>query len=161
MTSSEWSAADLTARAAELNEVARQLAADVAERREATQAARQEALSVTGSAASADGAVRVTADVGGMPTTLDLSAMALRMPPQRLASSILDTCQRAATQARAAAREKFDRLGDRARPADLPLLLPESPSPSPAPARRQSQPTEDDFDGPRDSWLVKKRRSDQ
>ena len=114
---------------------------------------------MTASAASADGAVRVTADVGGMPTALDLSPTALRMPPQRLASSILDTCQRAATQARAAARQKFDRLGDRARPADLPLLLPESPSP--APARRQSQPTEDDFDGPRDSWLVKKRRSDQ
>lgn len=159
MTNSEWSAADLTARATELNEVARQLAADVAERREATQAARQEALAVTGSAASPDGSVRVTSDVGGMPTALELSPTAQRVPPQRLASLVLDTCQRAAAQARAAAREKFDQLGDRARPADVPLLLPVSPSP--APAQRQPQSTEDDFDGPRDSWLVKRRRSGQ
>ena len=56
---------------------------------------------MSGRAASPDGAVRVVADTGGVPTELTLTRAALRLGEQALAEEIFARC----TEAGVAARE--------------------------------------------------------
>lgn len=124
-----------TARAHELSAEAEHLYGLTIRRKESMLAAREQAIKVTGEAASPDGSIQATVDVGGMLTRLVLSPRALRREPDELARLITAVTQRAAASARASVREIFAPLQKEGMVRDTPVLLPEPATPA-EPGRR-------------------------
>lgn len=133
-----------------LVEQARQLGAEAEHlysvtkrRREALRAAETQALRATGDAASADGAVRVRVDAGGMVTSLVLAPAALRKDPDELAALVTSVIQEAAGRARAAVRGVYEPLRGEGIVRGTPVLLP-APAPEAEPPVRRRPAPEDE-----------------
>lgn len=146
----QLNSAEINARAAQITERAAHLHTNAARRRATLDAARTQAVGVTGSASSPDGAVRATVDAGGMLTGLVLTPAVQQLNVRQLGDLVLRTAQEAAAQARGAVREVYRPLQNEGVVRDMPVLLPEpapAPVPSPPPVQRPAPP-EDDFSGP-------------
>lgn len=143
--------AEINARAAQVTEHAAHLHTMAARRRATLDAARSQAVGVTGSASSPDGVVRATVDAGGMLTGLVLAPAAQQLNVRQLAALVLQVTQEAAAQARGAVREVYTPLRKEGVVRDMPVLLPETaPPPAPAPAVPVRRPVhrDEDFSGP-------------
>jgi DNA-binding protein YbaB len=109
------------ARVADLQQQADSAMATLRKRIAAAGEARDLAREVSGEATSQDGAVRVKVDSTGVVTALNLAPSAFdRSTPERLATTIVATIQKAATTARAGMTEAMAPLragGDQARAA--------------------------------------------
>jgi hypothetical protein len=147
----QLNSAEINARAAQVTAHAAHLHTQAARRRATLDAAREQAVGVTGSASSPDGAVRATVDAGGMLTGLVLAPSVQQLNVRQLAALVLQVSQEAAAQARGAVREVYTPLRKEGVVRDMPVLLPETaPAPPPAvsaPVRRPVQ-REEDFSGP-------------
>lgn len=128
MTNYEPTSAELTERARQLSAEAEHLYSVTRRRKETLLAAKEHALKITGEAASPDGSVRATVDVGGMLTELDLAPDALRTRPGELAQLVTTVTQHAAARARAAVQEVYAPLRSEGIVRDMPILLPEPPT---------------------------------
>ncbi|WP_434449582.1 YbaB/EbfC family nucleoid-associated protein [Lentzea sp. E54] len=150
--SSPLNSAEINARAAQVTEHAAHLHTRAARRRATLDAARDQAVGVTGTASSPDGAIRATVDAGGMLTGLVLAPSVQQLNVRQLAAALVQVAQEAAAQARGAVREVYTPLRNEGVVRDMPVLLPETaPAPSPAPpapVRRRPAAAEDDFSGP-------------
>ena len=119
---------ELTERARQLGAEAEHLYGVTKRRKEAARTAERQALGVSGEASSADGAVRVAVDAGGMVTDLVLTAKAMRKEPGDLAGLITAVARQAAARARAAVRQVYEPLRNEGVLRDMPVLLPEPAS---------------------------------
>ena len=117
----------MPARVAELRQQADQTMSALRERIAAARQVRQQAMSITGEATSGDGRVRVVVNSTGVVTSLTLAPSALDTTPDKLASTVVATIQKAAAQARAKVTETMApiRAGSeqaRSAVADIPGL---------------------------------------
>ena len=151
MSSPELNADALNARAAQLTAQSEELYSRVHRRNETLAAARAQAIGMTGSASSPDGAVRATVDAGGMLTGLVLTPAVQQLNVRQLAALVVSVTQEAAAQARGAVRLVYSPLQNEGVVRDMPVLLPEAaPAPPPAPAAPVRRPVhrDEDFSGP-------------
>lgn len=96
----------MPARVAELRQQADQAMTALRERVAAAREVHQQAMSVTGEASSGDGRVRAVVDATGVVTALTFAPSALDVTsPEKLASTVVATIQKAAAQARAKVTE--------------------------------------------------------
>lgn len=103
--------ASLHQRTAELQQQADQAMKHLQERIAGVRAAQQQALGVTGEAASKDGAVRAVTDATGVVTSLTFSPSVFeRTTPERLAQTVVATLQEAAARARGRMAEAMSEL---------------------------------------------------
>lgn len=134
---------------AALNEQAAFLSTRSSRRKEAALSVREQALAVTGEAASPDGLVRVSVDAGGMVTNLVLAPDAMEQNPRQLAGVLANVIQEAASRARGGVRQVYEPLVNEGLVKNMPVLLPETAAPPPPrrspPARRSAPDDDDDF----------------
>lgn len=115
-------------------------------RRQALAWAADQAAAVRATAASDDGAVRVTVDRAGLLTGLELTPDVLRRPATVVANLILAVTQHAAADARGQVRDAYQCLVDERVLNQLPRDLPPVAAPP-------STPAEDEDEGEPHSWL--------
>jgi YbaB/EbfC DNA-binding family len=140
-------------RAGQLSAEAEHLYSFSKRRKETLGTARERAIKITAEAASADGTIRATVDVGGMLAKLVVAPEALG---RELADRITAVVQEAAAKARAAVGEVYAPLRAEGVVRDMPVLLPE-PEVPPVPRVVVESDEELSFED-RPSVLGRKRR---